>query len=328
MIYRLTYVWGRRQLLFVGLHLILFLILARLSLAFPIGEHIHPGDGARALGMGRAFVAIADDYTANIWNPAGLAQLEGFRSGGSISHAPSWFGYEGQRVRELLGHLALQIPRLGAFSYTLHQYEFGYQFMESGAYRGQGEMAHYMGWGIPVDRVFSFGLCLKYVTSYEKFFSTVQLGKMWLGSGGVLFRIKDNCKIGIAAYNCHISSEDGELLPGVEKLRIGFVWEDKTKDHRLACDVGFPRASSGPYLYMGGERRIGKHYLRVGLSHSQVFSLADQVPWMVTGGWGWDVSGWRVDYGLGVFLFRNDIQQREGLVGVIHRLSVSKEIWE
>lgn len=34
------------------------------------------GSGARALGMGGAFIAIADDATAASWNPGGLGQLE------------------------------------------------------------------------------------------------------------------------------------------------------------------------------------------------------------------------------------------------------------
>jgi long-subunit fatty acid transport protein len=34
------------------------------------------GVGARAKGMGNAFNAVADDYTATYWNPAGLTQLE------------------------------------------------------------------------------------------------------------------------------------------------------------------------------------------------------------------------------------------------------------
>ena len=34
------------------------------------------GSGARALGMGGAFVAVADDATAASWNPGGLTQLE------------------------------------------------------------------------------------------------------------------------------------------------------------------------------------------------------------------------------------------------------------
>jgi len=34
-----------------------------------------PGTGARAAGMGNAFIAVSDDGTAASWNPAGLAQL-------------------------------------------------------------------------------------------------------------------------------------------------------------------------------------------------------------------------------------------------------------
>ena len=35
------------------------------------------GAGARALGMGGAFVAVADDATAPYWNPAGMPAVEG-----------------------------------------------------------------------------------------------------------------------------------------------------------------------------------------------------------------------------------------------------------
>ncbi len=40
------------------------------------------GVGARALAMGGAFVAVADDATAILWNPAGLAQLDDTRVAG------------------------------------------------------------------------------------------------------------------------------------------------------------------------------------------------------------------------------------------------------
>jgi hypothetical protein len=39
------------------------------------GEFLTTGLGARALGMGGAFVSIADDASAVYWNPAGLIQL-------------------------------------------------------------------------------------------------------------------------------------------------------------------------------------------------------------------------------------------------------------
>jgi len=40
------------------------------------------GIGARALAMGGAFVAVCDDATAMVWNPAGLAQLDDTRLAG------------------------------------------------------------------------------------------------------------------------------------------------------------------------------------------------------------------------------------------------------
>jgi hypothetical protein len=41
------------------------------------GQSLKIGLGARAAGMGEAYVAIADDATAVYWNPAGIARLSG-----------------------------------------------------------------------------------------------------------------------------------------------------------------------------------------------------------------------------------------------------------
>ena len=60
--------------------LILSLILAKTAVAADEGAHaaefLSHGVGARALGMGSAFVAIADDATATYWNPAGLTKVK------------------------------------------------------------------------------------------------------------------------------------------------------------------------------------------------------------------------------------------------------------
>ena len=58
------------------------------------GDPLLLGAGARALGMGSAFVAVSDDATAVYWNPAGLAQLQrkevqlqhAERFGGTVNH--------------------------------------------------------------------------------------------------------------------------------------------------------------------------------------------------------------------------------------------------
>lgn len=62
----------------------ILLIALALAAALPVcaesagraGAFLKMGVGARALGMGSAFTAIADDSTAAFWNPAGLALLD------------------------------------------------------------------------------------------------------------------------------------------------------------------------------------------------------------------------------------------------------------
>lgn len=54
------------------------------------GEFLTYGVGARALGMGGAFSAVADDVTAAYWNPAGLATLD--RNEVNFMHAYAFGG--------------------------------------------------------------------------------------------------------------------------------------------------------------------------------------------------------------------------------------------
>ncbi|MDZ7261627.1 MAG: hypothetical protein ONB05_05925 [candidate division KSB1 bacterium] len=51
---------------------------------FYIGNRL--GVGARAMGMGGAHIAVAEDYTANYWNPAGLGQIRRMELQASFSH--------------------------------------------------------------------------------------------------------------------------------------------------------------------------------------------------------------------------------------------------
>src|SRR5688500_12796217 len=52
---------------------LLFTLLLVVSRTSPASAQTFETAGARALGMGGAFVAVADDVTAIWWNPAGLA---------------------------------------------------------------------------------------------------------------------------------------------------------------------------------------------------------------------------------------------------------------
>jgi hypothetical protein len=60
------------------------MVISAMALADGVGAFsaFKSGIGARALAMGGAFVAVADDSTAVKWNPAGLALLDDTRIGG------------------------------------------------------------------------------------------------------------------------------------------------------------------------------------------------------------------------------------------------------
>jgi len=64
--------------------LALIMVLSAVAFADGIGAFsaFKNGIGARALAMGGAFVAVCDDSTAMVWNPAGLAQLNDTRLAG------------------------------------------------------------------------------------------------------------------------------------------------------------------------------------------------------------------------------------------------------
>ncbi len=68
--------WGKQcPTLLCGLIPVLFLILAVSPVSFAgvnAMPHLKLGAGARSIGLGGAFTAIADDATATVWNPAGL----------------------------------------------------------------------------------------------------------------------------------------------------------------------------------------------------------------------------------------------------------------
>ncbi len=78
----------------------LFILIILFLFSFPVygikgtggqpGAFLSWGAGARSLGMGKAFVGLADDASASYWNPAGLAQMD--RREITALHALLWAG--------------------------------------------------------------------------------------------------------------------------------------------------------------------------------------------------------------------------------------------
>jgi len=77
------------------------------------------GLGARAMGMGGAYVAVAEDFTATYWNPAGLAQIRRFELYGGLCqrkdaaavsfYGSSWYDSLTRTTSDPLG-MVLPVP--------------------------------------------------------------------------------------------------------------------------------------------------------------------------------------------------------------------------
>ncbi len=78
------------------------------------------GAGARATGLGGAYVAVADDATAPYWNPAGLGQMELYlyELGAQYAVLPDSM-YSGYLA------YAFQVPEVGAFSLAWNNFTLG-----------------------------------------------------------------------------------------------------------------------------------------------------------------------------------------------------------
>lgn len=79
------------------------------------------GAGARAEGLGGAFIGVADDATAIVWNPAGLAQLERPEASLVVRAIGEKFEYENNRNSTLnqsadQSHIAFNF---GSFAYPI-----------------------------------------------------------------------------------------------------------------------------------------------------------------------------------------------------------------
>ena len=62
----------------IGIVMTALLLLGMISAGFAgdAAPYLRMGAGARSIAMGKAFVAVSDDATSSVWNPAGLPSIE------------------------------------------------------------------------------------------------------------------------------------------------------------------------------------------------------------------------------------------------------------
>ena len=241
---------------FIGL---LLVFSVNLSAEFPFEEARPLYAGARALGMGNAFTAVADDATAGFWNPAGLVQGTGvklfgvnkFHDRSDYAFDPKGIGYSYRGFGLFWGNKIA----LGVKSGTpdFNYYGLAYQ------------LGTYVSGGVSVKSK------RKHPSGHYQFFGIHPSYDLAL-----LVKPRTNLKVGILAQ--HLPEQHG------------FRWVTLGAAYRhwnvlFAADIAIPR-SRGPDFYLGVEWALTPFlYTRIGYSDRD---------W--TGGLGFDWKWGRIDY--------------------------------
>lgn len=212
------------------------------------------GVGARAVAMGEAFTAVADDVTALYWNPAGLSQLEERKLSASYN---SWFADVSQ------GYVSLGFPALGGTVAVGTNYvDMGTieRRDASGDLKGEfrASSIHASVGYARGDRFsigFAGGMLRESIENDQKI--------TFLGTAGILLK-NGNLSLGACAQN--VGGKLGEdPLPFILKAGAGL----RMRGLNIAVDVGMPQ-DNDTYFCTGMEWWLAdKFALRAGYRSGQ-----------------------------------------------------------
>lgn len=217
------------------------------------------GAGARSLGMGKAFVAVSDDTTATVWNPAGLSQLD--KKEVSALHAILWADTNYDFI---------------SYSHPTADYgTFGVNaiLLTSGGFEGRSEdnviidtfsatqMASGISYGTSIIPQLSLGANLKY---FSNTLAKRTNGNIVLDTG-FLARPFDNLKVGLNINNLlnfKTGEETDDKLPVL--MRFGTAYQLLNRRLTVAADV-----DTNYGWYFGSEYKI-----RVNVFQDYPFQIA------------------------------------------------------
>ncbi len=245
--------------------------------------------GVRALGMGGAFVAVADDATANYWNPAGLtdlffsAVLDVQRTDTRLSPDP--FLREG--TRDGTTFVSMASPSLGLSYYRVRSFQLD---RSGGADSASLEALVTQHAGLTLVRPFLPGVTLATVVKVVRGTVAVGLGDGLAPAGDLLEQASalegpattsfdldvgvmvnlGRARLGLVGRNLRrpeFTDGDGRVVTLARQLRVGFMLR-LAASLTLAVDADLSTIETviGPRrsVAIGVEQRLGRLVARGG----------------------------------------------------------------
>ncbi|MBU1754647.1 PorV/PorQ family protein [bacterium] len=265
------------------------------------GQFLKIGAGARAMAMGGAQVALADDAYALYWNPAGLS---------NIKRREAIFSYMFHVQDMKMGYMGIITPRkkgvMGtSISYLTHDDIPGYDHAakSTGSFEA-GDVAIDVSYGQKIGKKYSAGGNIKIVS--ERIDSNQGIG-IGLDLGG-MFRMNKYTSMGAVLRNVTLKGlqldKKKEILPTT--LTVGVACQVPEIDLNLACDATIPSDNNA--------------FLNAGVEYSYQHNLTARLG--VRGGPAND-SAFTAGFGYGFGLFSLDYAMEPfGDLGSSHHVSV------
>lgn len=186
------------------------------------GAFLRLGVGARALGLGRAYTAIANDASAPYWNPAGL---------GMVRNKEVMAMYSLLSMERRHHYLAIALPTrsFGAFGVSWINLDVGE--LEGRDWMGRitdsfsnAQNAYFLSWAIPLSESIHVGCTAKYITHTLENFQSLGYGV----DAGVFIQMTEFISIGAVVKDIstrvkwNTSGKKEERYPMTTRLGAAF----------------------------------------------------------------------------------------------------------
>lgn len=273
--------------------------------------------GARAIGMGGAFTAVADDVSAVYWNPGGLAYLTNRELSGTHADWLAGMSYD---------FVAYAHPHAwGTFSWAVAVLNSGsMEYRDETGQKGSDfesrDMAISCGYARKINSITSIGINLKYIR--QEIETEKALGYA-VDVGGKVLLPGSSLSLGYGIFNLGPRMKfisESYSLPMRYTLGLGY----SIGGMLFACDVNHDQTSRRTYFSLGSEYQVlGAFALRLGYLNNALDAA------QVKTGTAQDVLGLRgIRGGFGLSLFGNQMDYAfvpYGELGATHRISFTSK---